>query len=263
MNRIFADNATRIRKFTVNTDNRHLIVLDSLNLVHFYSFDGQKLRTEDAEAVFPGGAIMDLAYHNHQLWAITALVSSDDVFGKWMVRLDLSFRPVASARLGAMKLGRFHLDSGFSSELFVTEQNMYVYSPFSFKETLLQDTLFLLSSGQLDKRQLFTYYDEDNIFPAYSIPLLLSKRYLIASCQTHAAENDNYLFCFDRKTYRAFGMNGFKDDFYQTGIVKNLQPLNPDNQEYYFYKSGKDVLAAFPERAEDANPVLFFVRLNG
>ena len=57
-------------------------------------------------------------------------------------------------------------------------------------------------------------------------------------------------------------MNGFRDDFFQTGIVKDLQPFDPANQEFFFCKSGKDVNASFPEREKDANPVLFVVKLN-
>jgi hypothetical protein len=58
-------------------------------------------------------------------------------------------------------------------------------------------------------------------------------------------------------------MSGFKDDFYQTGFIENLHPLDPYNQKYYFYKSGKEVSHSFPGRDENANPVLFFVELNG
>ncbi|MDR2233464.1 MAG: 6-bladed beta-propeller, partial [Tannerella sp.] len=43
INRIEIDPNVRLRRFTVNPDKQHLIVLDSLNAVHFYSFDGKKL----------------------------------------------------------------------------------------------------------------------------------------------------------------------------------------------------------------------------
>jgi hypothetical protein len=263
INRITGNNHNRICKFAIHPDNQHVIVLDSLNLAHYYSFDGNMLFTEDAEAGLPGQTILDIVYHNNYLWAVTENIAVDRYVEKWLYKMDLSFRPLEGTRLATVDLGRLYLESSFTSELYVADQKVYVYSPFSFKETLLQDTLYLISSGQLSQKQLFPYPEIGNDFPAYSIPLRLGKRYLLASYQANEAESENYLFCFDRKTNKAFSLNGFNDDFFKTGIVKDLQPLDPYNQEYYFFKSGKEVSLSFPEREENANPILFFVRLNG
>ena len=263
INRITGNNCTRICKFTVNPDSQHIIVLDSLNLVHTYSFGGNLLFTEDAEAGLPGQTILDITYHDHSLWAVTSTISVDNHFEKWLYKLDLAFRPLEGSRLATVDLGRFYLEGNFPSELYVADQKVYVYSPFSFKETLLQDTLYLIASGQLNQERLYPYQEIGNDFPAYTIPFRLGKRYLLASWQTNETAGANYLYCFDRKTNKTFNLNGFKDDFFKTGIVKDLRPLDPYNQEYYFFKSGKDVSASFPERDENANPVLFFVKLNG
>ena len=263
INRITSNNRTRILKFTINPDNQHIIVLDSLNLVHTYSFAGDLLFTEDAEAGLPGQNILDITYHAHSLWAVTSTISVDNRFEKWLYKLDLSFQPLEGVRLATVDLGRFYLEGSFPSELYVADQKVYVYSPFSFRETLLQDTLYLISSGQLNKEQLYPSRKIGNDCPAYTIPFRLDSRYLLASWQTHESESANYFFCFDRKTNNTYHLNGFKDDFFKTGIVKDLHPLDPYCREYYFFKSGKDVSASFPERDENANPVLFFVKLNG
>ena len=262
VNRITNNHHNRIWKFTVNPDTQHIIVLDSLNLIYTYSFDGNILFMGDAEAGLPGQTILDIMYHDHYLWAVTSTISVDNHFEKWLYRLDLSFRPLEGTRLATVDLGRFYLEGSFTAELYVADRKIYVYSPFSFKETLLKDTHYLISSGQLNQGQLFPCLEIDYDFPAYTIPFCLGKRYLFASWQTNEAESANYLYCFDRKTNKAFNLDGFKDDFFNTGIVKDLRPLDPYNQEYYFCKSGKDVSLAFPERDENANPVLFFVQLN-
>ena len=262
ISRITLDHQVQIRTFTINPDHQQIIILDSLYLLHFFSFDGQTLFTKDITAANPGMKILDIEYFNQALWMITEKLSDDKVVERWMVKMDLVCRPSASQQLGSVDLGRFHLDGLFAPELCVTGQMVYVYSPSTFRESLLQDTLYLLSSGQLDKSRLFPKLNTGNPFPAYSIPLLLSGRYLIASYQANVSESENYLLCYDREADKAYSLNGFNDDFYHTGIVNSLQPLDPDNKEYYFCKSGKDVSAAFPERAADANPVLFLVRLN-
>ena len=263
INRITRNDHYPVRHFTVDPDNQHVIVLDTLNLVHYYSFDGNLLFTEDAEAGLPGQTILDITYHDHYLWAVTENITVDHYIEKWMYKLDLSFRPLEGIRLAARNTGRFSLEGSFSSELYVADQKVYVYSPSSVRETILTDSLHLISTGLCNQETLFPSRENSAVFPAYTIPFLLGKRYLIASYQTNESESANYLFCFDRKTNKTFNLNGFNDNFYQTGIVKDLRPLDPYNQEYYFYKSGKAVSASFPERDENANPVLFLVKLNG
>ena len=260
INKISVDNHAHIYKYTVDADNQQVIVLDSLSLLHYFAFDGTPLFTKDTEAARSGVTILDLAYHNHFIWVVANKVSDNNMIEKWMYKLDIAFNPLEGSQLTAADLGRFNLDGHFSSDLYVANNKIYVYAPFTSKEKILQDTLYLVASGQLSQSQLFP---NNNDFPAYSLPLILSKRYLLASSQTNEDASANYLFCYDTKNNKSFSMNGFKDDFFYTGIVTNLLPLNPHNQEYYFCKSGKDVSASFPERDEHSNPVLFVVRLNG
>ena len=181
---------------------------------------------------------------------------------KWIYKLDITFNLLEGTQLATVDLGRFYLDGSFTTELYISNNKVYAYSPFSYKETIMQDTLYLVSSGLLNRDKLFPNKGRFD-FPAYSIPFILGTRYLIASYQTNVSESANYLFCFDTKTNQSFGMNGFNDDFFYTGIVKDLLPFDSNNQEYYFCKSGQDVSVSFPECNENSNPVLFIVRLNG
>ena len=260
LNKISIDDHVHINKYTIDPDNKQVIVLDSLSMIHFFAYDGTLLFTKDAEAALPGETMLDLIYHDRFLWTVTQKIADNNAIEKWMYKLDLACRPLEGTHLATADLGRFNLDMISTSELYVADNKVYAYAPFSFKEMILQDTLYLVSSGQLNQSQLFP---NNNDFPAYSVPLILGKRYLLTSCQTNEAESANFLFCYDTKTNKSFSMNGFRDDFYHTGIVNELYPLNPHNQEYYFCKSGKEVSASFPERDENSNPVLFIIRLNG
>ena len=260
LNKISIDDHVRIYKYTIDPDNHQVIVLDSLSMIHFYAYDGTPLFTKDAEAALPGETMLDMTYHNHFLWVVTQKNADNNAIEKWMYKLDLACRPLEGTQLATADLGRFNLDLISTSELYVADNKVYAYAPFSFKEMILQDTLYLVSSGQLNESRLFP---NNNDFPAYTVPLILGKRYLLASSQTNEDASANYLFCYDTKTNKSFSMNGFHDDFYHTGVVKKLLPLNPNNQEFYFCKSGKEVSASFPERDEHSNPVLFVVHLNG
>ena len=260
INKISVENHIRIYKYAIDVDNQHIIVLDSLSMIHFFAYDGTPLYTKEPEAALAEHTLLDLAYHDHSLWVVTQKVADNNAIEKWMYKLDLACRPLEGTQIATADLGRFYLDMISTSELYVADNKVYVYTPVSHKETILQDTLYLVSSGQLNRGQLFP---NNHDFPAYSLPVRLSKRYLLTSYQTNESESANYFFCYDTKTNQSFNMNGFRDDFFNTGIVKELLPLNQNNQEFYFCKSGKDVSVSFPERDEDSNPVLFVIRLNG
>jgi hypothetical protein len=262
INKISIGDNTYLNKYAVDSDNQHIIMLDSLSMIHFFAYDGTPLYTKNTEATLSDHAVLDLAYHDHFLWVVTKKIAENNAIERWMYKLDLTYKPLEGTQLATVNLGRFYLDGISTSELYVADNKMYVYSPFFHKETILKDTMYLIASGQLNHNQLFPYSNNHD-FPAYSIPLLLSKRYLLTSYQTNESESANYLFCYDTKTNKLFSMNGFKDDFYHTGIIKELLPLNPYNGDYYFCKSGNDLSVSFPEHDENSNPILFVVHLNG
>jgi hypothetical protein len=262
LNKIFTDNHARVARYVINPDNEHIIILDSLSRLHYFSYNGTLLFTKEAENAISGQTILDMAYHDHFLWVVTNKIAEDQVIEKWIHQMNLAFEPLESSKLSTAKLDRFYLDGNLSSAVYVADNKVYVYAAFSSKETILQDTLYLVSSGQFNKDKLCRNKNGVD-FPAYSIPVILGKRYLMASYQANISESANYFFCYDTKTSQSFRMNGFNDDFFHTGIVKDLQPFSSNGQDYYFCKSGKDIAASFPDRDENSNPVLFVVRLHG
>ncbi|MDR0843747.1 MAG: hypothetical protein LBN71_00860, partial [Tannerella sp.] len=234
------------------------IVSDSLQQLHYYAFDGTELYSKDITTGYPWQTLLNLAYYDHALWAVTENLTDENRYEKWLYKLDTDFQLLTGVKLANADLGRFHLDGCLSPELMVMNKGLYVYSPSPFRETILADTLYLVASGQLTR---FPSLQTGGENPVYTVPLHVNERFMITSYQANVSEKENYLFCYDRRSDKVYDQNGLKDDFYQTGVVGDLQALDIHSREYYFYKSGKDIAASFPKRSENDNPVLFFVKL--
>jgi hypothetical protein len=197
-----------------------------------------------------------MTYYSHSLWFTYERLSPENVFENGLLRFDPACQDVENISLAEMELGRRSLHRHLTPEFAVTENKPYVYSPYAGKDHILQDTLYLLANGRFDG-------DRRSEKPVCIYPVRIGNRYLIASCRENAAEQSNFLFIFDRNNHTSFDLTGLNDDFFKTGIVTDLLPLNPNGSEYYFYKTGEDARKPFPERDDQANPVLFLVRLNG
>ncbi|MDR1331010.1 MAG: 6-bladed beta-propeller [Tannerella sp.] len=255
MGTISLDSDARIHDYTIHPQWKQVIVLDNFRRIHYYTFDGVKQKQDDLRAPTDGHALQHIAYYSHSLWFTFERLSSENVFENGLLRFGLADRSVEYISLPDVDLGRSSLHRHFASEFAVAENIPYIYSPCADRAHILRDTLYLLSRGQFDDRSR-----SEAPFRIY--PVRIDDRYLIASYRENVAEESNFLFVFDRKSRTAFNMNGLHDDFFETGAVTDLQPLDPGGSEYYFYKTGKDTLKSFPERGEQDNPVLFLVNLS-
>lgn len=254
INKFFLDNAGWISSYTINSDNKQIIVLDSLQQLHYYSYDGKKLNQKDVSHSPLWKTLYKIVYHRQSLWAIAENITADNYFQKWLYKLDLDFNLLEEMPLCNADLGRFYLEGHFTPELSVVDDMIYVYSPLSYKETILQDILYLISN-QSHKQ------NSNTTKSVYTLPVRINRRFMLASYQANCNEKENYLFCFDQVKNKAYPLHGFIDNFYKTGLVNNLQALNIYNNQFYFYKSGQDVIDSFPDRTSNDNPVLFFVTL--
>jgi hypothetical protein len=255
-NSISADANSRIHDYTVNPQWKQLIVLDNFRQVHFYTFDGIKQRQEDLSAPTGMQTVHRMSYYSNSLWFTFESLSPESAFENRLLRFDLADRSTESFGLTDVELGHNSLHRHFATEFAVSENVPYVYSPFVGKDNILRDTLYLLSHEAFDRRKR-----AEKPFCIY--PVRINRRYLIASYCENVTKQSNFLFIYDRKNLTFFDMAGFKDDFFETGVVTDMQPLNMNDSEYYFYKTGGDAMKLFPERGEHDNPVLFFVCLNG
>jgi len=244
-----------IHDFTVNPDQEQLIVLDNFRQIHFFAFNGIRQTKQDLSVLTDGHTLQRMTYYSHSLWFTYERISPENIFENGLLCFDPACQDVEDISLSEIDLGRRSLHRHFTPEFAVAENKPYVYSPFAGKNHILKDTLYLLAHGQFDG-------DNHSEKPAHIYPVRIGNRYLIASYRESMAEESNFLFIFDRNNHTSFNLTGLDDDFFQTGVVTDLQPLNPNGSEYYFYKTGESAKKPFPERDEQANPVLFFVRLN-
>jgi hypothetical protein len=254
-NSISLHDNSRIHDYAINSQQQ-LIILDRFRQVHFYTFDGIKRRQEDLSVPAGGQKLKHIAYYAGALWFTFERLSSENVFENGLLRFDLADRSMECFDLPDLDLGRRSVHRHFAPEFAVSENVPYVYSPFAGKDNILRDTLYLLAHEAFDSRRRAE-------MPFCIYPVRIDRRYLIASYCENIARESNFLFVFDRNSRTSFDTDGFRDDFFGTGIVTDIQPLNTNGSEYYFYKTGKDAVKPFPERSEEDNPVLFFVRLNG
>lgn len=258
LNKISLENDSLIHNYTVNSGSKQLIILDSLQQLHYYSYSGNQLAQKDIHNPSLWRTLYKIVYHQQSLWAIAEKLTIDNHLEKWLYKFDPDFNIQQAVKLNNANLGRFYLEGNFTPDLSVINNTIYIYSPSSYKETILQDTLYLIANDPL--KYSLTIESFNNQQPVYTIPVRMNQRFVISSYQSNCFEAENYLFCYDRQENKAYH-HGFIDNFYKTGLVKDLQALNVHNNQFYFYKSGLEVAELFPERNEKDNPVLFFVTL--
>ena len=91
-------------------------------------------------------------------------------------------------------------------------------------------------------------------------PVCMGSRYWMAANQDAEKTEQRYLFCWDRFENQAWQLKeGFTDDFFQTGSVAKLEPMDLYGQTYSFTKCGKSLEASFPEAADST--VVFIVEM--
>jgi hypothetical protein len=252
-NCLSTDAGRPICDFALNPGRKQVMVLDSLQQLHCFTYGGQALFRMDLGTNAPWQTILGIACYDDSLWVATERLTPDHRFEKRIVRMDFSGQVEEDYTLTEVNLGRFSLPCNYSLELSVVGNRLYAYAPFSSKETILRDTLHLLSGNLLP--------------PAGApgtiqvMPVRTNGRFLFASYRENVSERENYLFLYDREKDKAYPLHGFMDDFYQTGPVTNLQAVDMHSGEYCYCKSGKEVAHVFPGRSETANPVLFLFKL--
>lgn len=267
-----------VRDYVLDPVRKRLIVLGAEQAVHYFSYTGLQLARKELRTDCSWLTLIKLSHYNDHIW-ITAnnLVPDKNdntitCYEKWLYKFDMDFNFLESVKLHAVDLGRPCLCGNFSPEFSVVDDKLYAYSPSAEKDELLRDTLYLVSTNRLEptirKHANITLFEDEGRtslgiqYPVCMMPFRVGSRFLVSSYHANVSKDKNYLFCYDRETFRSFMLdNGFEDNFYETGLVPDLQPVDVHNEELWYSKSGKDILNSFPEREETDNPVLFFVKL--
>ncbi|GHV53765.1 hypothetical protein FACS1894181_17660 [Bacteroidia bacterium] len=250
-----------VATYVIDQPNRQLIVLGNANSVHYYSYEGHltgKMHL-DASAFHSLEAV---EMYGGYIWAAglnewTDSVTRQKYAGEQLVKYDTSFRKVDSYQLASADLpGKPVLPSFMGLGIGVDERTGQVYacaSPLA-PDYLLRDSLALVER----KRTGSPFADgEAGVKSIY--PMRFGKRFWIAS--SVGAGLQDYIYCFDSSTSRSWQVESLDDNFFRTGAVSRLQPVDICSHSYYFCKSGETLKESFPGQTVSGNPVVFIVQL--
>ena len=242
-------NETRfeITDYDIDPQRKQLIVVSREGKVRYYTYEGKQL----AETVVPQErnwrAFGRIAYYSDSLWATVEQIGPQATIEQWLYRFDRQFNVKERRRLHAAALGRPAIDYMPDPQISVANGHVYVQASSVQPAYLLDDTLHLIRSRQLE------------ISPDYAaiLPLQIGPRFLFAICPNQT----NYTFCFDQKKKKAYhAIGGFKDDFYQTGPINNLQPIDIENRSYCFTRNDMSLQKSLLAEDFHSDTVLFFVK---
>ena len=257
------ENGRSIVEYVLDTDNHQLLVIDNQRYIRVFDYQGNLISCFRIDK--PWHKISAFAYHNGYLWATAqTLVMNQDNSDSYLIahklyQLDMKMNEIYSYTLRTANFGRksqFH--SLWVDELLVDEQGVYAYSSGSDASVLLEDTLHIVQQKKIPLLYKDAHYGMACIYPVRK-----GSRHYLSTCYNDLT-NNGFTFCYDDLKQTAYMLsNGFKDDFYKTGNIIDLQPMDIYNDYYCFLKSGKDLARMFPERAKTNDlPVLFLLKLN-
>lgn len=247
----------QVAGYLVHSLKKQLIVLGNVNDIYYYTFDGELLFKKKLRKDFNEEQLMSAALYRGKIYTAERVMATDTLRRpciKQQVQVyDTYFRPLESHPIVETALSHPVLSPNTQSVCLRVSPGgcIYAYSAPCESEHLLRDSLYLHQQGEM------VGVNEDDI-PL--LPVSLGSRYWLAVNQ-HAEEADRrYVFCWDCYDNQAWELNeGFTDDFFQTGSVAALEPMDLYGRTYSFTKRGETLRHAFPEAADST--VVFIVRM--
>lgn len=249
----------RVGGYMIDHRNRQLIVLGNEDDIHYYTFDGELIDTKKLKSNLSGERIHTMAIHQNNIWTTEEHISYDPDTNKvsmelLAVKYDTSFTKLERKKIVTPDVGREQmLAVCYGSEFCIQHDtgHVYLYNPPLSAEYLLSDTLYILNQKHKLSRSEIT-----------TSPTRMGSRFWLAVRENNLNPLPNYFFCYDTKTNQAWQLtDGFEDDYYKTGNVANLRPLDMYNRNYYFCKSGEALGKSFPQSAKEDSLVVFIVKL--
>jgi len=250
----------KVGGYIVDAAGRRLIVMGNADDVYYYTFDGELVITRKLKSDFSNQQVHTAVFHDDCIWTVEEHLKTDPdtqqvKVEQEVVMYDKAFNRIESRPIRMVPLGRKQgLPAYHRAELVVQEDTgrIYVYSPSFEPEELLRDSLYLLKNSQ---RRV----PEDDF--AYLYPVRMGRRFWISSYHGVGDDPWNHLFCYDTGKNRSWQLrDGLEDNFYHTGVVKDLKPVDLYGRNYYYIKSGEALRQSFPDVAADSL-VLFVVQI--
>lgn len=254
----------RVAGYLVNPAARQLIVMGNTDDIFYYTYDGRLTDKKKLKNDLPDRKLLSAAYHKGRIWSIEEQLSAEGTEGvpclrRQVVEYDTAFRRLDTRQLVQADLGR---EAGipvcFSPRLSVSEDTgrLYAYQPFPSLEHLLRDTLYLKENN----RHPATGHQAAGEVLLY--PLRFGRRLWLAAYGSLADATKNYMFCYDSFRHRCWqAEGGFRDNFYRTGPVADLEPVDVFGRCYSFARSGETLAGSFPSKAASGHSVLFLVKI--
>lgn len=255
----------QVAGYVINPAKKELIVLGNTDDIFYYSFEGKLLLKKKLKSnLSEERHLYSIEWHDNQLLTTEKRIDTTQtrpIVTQEIATYDTLFRPIERKRLAAFDLRRDGQPLIHWDPLIGIEKDsglLYAYSPHASARHLLRDTLLIQKAKELHDSALF---GQDDTYP--QLPLRMGSRYWIASFNQVPNNDKDYLFCYDTRQGHHWELKeGFTDNFYQTGHVKSLEPIDPYGETYYYYKQGEAIKKAFPDQATQESPiVLFLVKL--
>lgn len=249
----------RVGGYIIDNRSQQLIVLGNEDDIHYYTFGGRLIESKKLKSNISGERLYSISMHKNNIWTTEEHISYDPDTNRTSmevlaVRYDTSFTKQESKKITAFETEREQvLPVCHGTEFCVHHDtgNIYLYNPPLSPEYLLSDTLYILNQKR---------YLSDAAITTF--PTRMGSRFWLAACTNNQSPLQNYLFCYDTQKHQAWQLaDGFEDDYYKTGNVTNLRPLDIYNRNYYFCKSGKELAYSFPQSAQEDSLVVFIVKL--
>jgi hypothetical protein len=228
--RDIAENNEFIGSYTLNTDQRQVIVIDSQRNITVYSYSGQLLSKKALPHKWY--RISALEYYKGYLWATAeTLAEMNDQDNSYKIRnnlyqLDHQMNIISETSLRTADTGRDRLWEGQCiNELLAGNEGLYAYCPPFTQDYLLDDTLHILEQETIPSLHIGETFGSGCIYN-----LRRGNRFFIA--------NNGFTFCYDNKSHTAYKLSkGFKDNFFGTGNVSNLQPVDIYGNTYCYFSN--------------------------
>lgn len=253
------DDSLYVRDYALDPEQQRLMILDYRQYIHYYTYSGRYIDSRYAGKA-PWNTLYQLTYFDKHLWATAETLRPDPDdpshlrIEKWLYRFDPSLHHFEGTPIEKVDLDRPDYSNSCRLEMAVINNKVYVHAPTLQPGYLLRDSLYLLNNGLLETPPAR---------PVRLFPFQLHRRFLLASYYNPTEPELNYTFCFDREKRDSYLLEkGFRDDFYLSGYVPDMRPLNLSSDEYYYCKKSGELHPQLPATG-DETPVLFILKLKG
>ncbi len=263
-----------VMEIGLDKENKELIVRGQGAQIIYYKYDGTVV--SQSRFKHPYFFIKEFSFCDPYIWAIARKVLSGvntKDYEIWALKLDKKLKIQDSIRLFRPDIPKFIVSFGDNSFSLVNNM-LYVNVPSDHTDRIMRDTLYHVDGHQLKPILHLNYgnyhyrkSESQNIYergyPIILEPVRITKRFLIAT-YTLVQDNDFilYTFCYDFRSKKKYNVkNGFDDNICKTGNDLYMRPVDPSNDEFYYYKQFDELPESFPKRTEKDNPVLFIITL--